>query len=70
MTTDTWLGGSGNWTDGVDWSTGSEPGATDSVVIGASGSDVTLNTAVTVASITLGSAGVPKTSWWRNLFGG
>ena len=60
MTTDTWVGGSGNWTDGVDWSTGSEPGATDSVVIGASGSDVTLNTAVTVASITLGSAGVPS----------
>ena len=58
MSTDSWLGGIGNWTNGADWSEGNSPNPTDDVVIGVKGSDVTLDTAATVASLTIGSGTV------------
>ena len=50
-----WNGGTGNWDDAGDWSTGQAPVAGDDVLIGVSGSDVTLDTGDTVVSLTVGS---------------
>src|SRR5208337_1880415 len=51
---DNWNGGTGNWSNGSDWSAG-EPGAGSDVVIYGGGSDtVTLDTSPTINSLTLG----------------
>ena len=57
MATVSWLGGTGNWLlNPTDWSTTMAPGAGDDVVISVAGSNVTLNGATSVGSITLGVA--------------
>jgi len=53
---DNWNGGTGNWTNGSDWSAGL-PAAGSDVVIYSGGSDtVTLDTSPTINSLTLGGA--------------
>ena len=54
---DNWNGGTGNWSNGSDWSAGA-PGASSDVTIYSGGYDtVTLDTSPTINSLTLGGAG-------------
>ena len=50
MATKTWIGGSGDWNNAADWSSGGVPGANDDVVIGA-------GAAVSIASGEIEAAG-------------
>lgn len=50
---DNWLGGTGNWSTGVDWSAG-EPGGGSDVFINTGNDYVTLDTSATINSLTLG----------------
>jgi len=52
---DAWIGGTGNWSNGADWTTG-VPGATSDAIIYSGGNDlVTLNVgSTTINSLTLG----------------
>jgi len=53
-TTDSWKGGTGNWSVGSDWS-GGVPNSSSSVTINSGGTDlVTLNQNATIASLVLG----------------
>jgi len=55
---DNWNGGTGNWSNGANWSTGSSPGGTSIVKIYSGGNDnVTLDVSATINSLTLGGAG-------------
>jgi fibronectin-binding autotransporter adhesin len=56
--TDSWTGAGGdnNWTNGANWSTGNEPGSSDSACITTSGAAVVLDAADGVADLTLGSS--------------
>ncbi len=56
--TDSWTGagGNGNWSDGSNWSTGTEPGSTDSVCITTSGAAVVLDVADGIADLAVGSS--------------
>jgi hypothetical protein len=59
---DDWNGGTGNWSNGSDWSAG-VPGATSDVTIYSGGNDtVTLDTNPTINSLTLGGASNGTTS--------
>jgi hypothetical protein len=52
-----WLGGNGNWTTGGDWSNGLGPGPSDDAEVDATGGyTVTINTPITVGSITVTDA--------------
>ena len=55
--TDSWTGGGGNdnWSNGVNWSNGSEPGNTDAVCIQTSGAAVLLDVGDTIADLAVGS---------------
>lgn len=59
---DDWLGGTGNWSNGSDWSSGL-PGSASDVTINTSSDYVTLDTSGSINSLTLGGAvGYPGTS--------
>jgi hypothetical protein len=59
---DDWLGGTGNWSNGSDWSSGL-PGSGSDVTINTSSDYVTLDTSSSINSLTLGGAvGFPGTS--------
>ncbi len=47
----TWIGGSGDWSDAADWSTGAVPGSTDQVTIPA-GSNVSISKAESAGTLT------------------
>ncbi len=54
-----WIGGSGDWNTGANWSNGVGPAADDDVVIDVAGADLTINYSEgthTVASITMAEA--------------
>jgi hypothetical protein len=55
--TDSWTGAGGdnNWSDGANWSTGSEPGNSDAVCIQKSGAAVLLDVGDTIADLAVGS---------------
>ena len=50
---DNWLGGTGNWSNGADWSAG-EPGTNSDVVINTGNDVVVLDTSANINSLTLG----------------
>lgn len=50
-----WVGGSGDWETGSNWSGGSEPGPADDVTIDANVT-VTINASTTINKLTLGNA--------------
>ena len=52
---DNWLGGTGNWSNSGDWSTG-EPGTASDVFINTGNDDVTLDVNASINSLTLGGA--------------
>jgi hypothetical protein len=52
---DNWLGGSGNWSNGADWSAG-EPGSSSDVFINTGNDYVTLDTNANINSLTLGGS--------------
>ncbi|MGA8874966.1 MAG: hypothetical protein WB555_05510, partial [Candidatus Korobacteraceae bacterium] len=52
---DNWLGGTGNWSNGADWSAG-EPGTSSDVFINTGNDYVTLDTSASINSLTLGGA--------------
>jgi len=52
---DDWLGGTGNWSDPVDWSAGL-PGSSSDVFINTGNDYVTLDTSTNINSLTLGGA--------------
>ncbi len=52
---DNWLGGTGNWSNGSDWSAGL-PGSSSDVTIGTGNDYVTLNTSASINSLTLGGS--------------
>jgi len=52
---DNWLGGTGNWSNGSDWSSGL-PGSGSDVTINTSSDYVTLDTSSSINSLTLGGA--------------
>lgn len=52
-TSDNWLGGTGNWSNGADWSAG-VPGSSSDVFINTGNDYVTLDTSATINSLTLG----------------
>jgi hypothetical protein len=52
---DNWLGGTGNWSNGADWSAG-EPGGSSDVFINTGNDYVTLDTSASINSLTLGGA--------------
>ncbi len=52
---DNWLGGTGNWSNGADWSAG-EPGNSSDVFINTGNDYVTLDTSTNINSLTLGGA--------------
>src|SRR5271168_2867353 len=56
--TDSWTGGGGDgaWSDGLNWSTGVEPGSSDNVCIQGSGAAVSLDVSDGIADLTLGSS--------------
>ena len=58
---DNWLGGTGNWSNGTDWSSGL-PGSTSDVTIYTGHDDVTLDTSSSINSLTLGGSGGLMTS--------
>ena len=59
---DNWNGGTGNWSNGADWSVG-VPGASSDVTIYSGGNDkVTLDVSTTISSLTLGGAANGTTS--------
>jgi len=65
---DNWNGGTGNWSNGSDWSAGL-PGAGNDVVIYSGGNDsVTLDTSPTINSLTLG--GVYQGNYYSQLTDG
>jgi len=53
---DNWLGGTGNWSNGADWSSGL-PGSNDDVSINTGNDNVTLDTSSSINSLTLGGTG-------------
>jgi hypothetical protein len=55
---DSWTGGAGDglWSDGLNWSTGVEPGSSDNACIQKSGAAVVLDAADGVAGLTVGSS--------------
>ena len=55
---DSWTGGDGNsnWSDGANWSNGTEPGSSDSVCIQTSGAAVVLDVADGIADLAVGSS--------------
>jgi len=56
--TDSWTGagGNNNWSNGANWSTGTEPGNNDTVCIQTSGAAVLLDVADGIADLTVGSS--------------
>jgi hypothetical protein len=50
---DNWLGGTGNWSNGADWSAG-EPGSGSDVFINTGNDYVTLDTSASINSLTIG----------------
>jgi hypothetical protein len=56
--TDSWTGGGGDglWSDGANWSTGTEPGSSDSVCIQKSGVAVLMDVGDGIADVTVGSS--------------
>jgi hypothetical protein len=52
---DNWLGGTGNWSNGADWSAG-EPGSSSDVFINTGNDNVTLDTNASINSLTLGGS--------------
>ena len=50
---DNWLGGTGNWSNGADWSAGL-PGSNSDVLINTGNDNVTLDTNANINSLTLG----------------
>lgn len=52
---DNWLGGTGNWSNGADWSAGL-PGSNSDVLINTGNDNVTLDTGASITSLTLGGA--------------
>jgi fibronectin-binding autotransporter adhesin len=56
--TNSWTGtgGDGNWSNGVNWSTGVEPGSSDSVCIQKSGAAVLLDVSDGIAGLTVGGS--------------
>jgi len=56
--TDTWTGGGGDnaWSDGSNWSTGVEPGSSDSVCIQKSGAAVLLDVSDGIADLSIGNS--------------
>ena len=57
---DNWLGGTGNWSNGSDWSAGL-PGGSSDVTIGTGNDNVTLDTSASINSLTLGGSGGSST---------
>jgi PEP-CTERM motif len=57
---DNWLGGTGNWSNGSDWSAGL-PGGSSDVTIGTGNDIVTLDTSASISSLTLGGSGGSST---------
>jgi hypothetical protein len=53
---DNWLGGTGNWSNGADWSAGL-PGSNSDVTINTGSDNVTLDTSSSINSLVLGGAG-------------
>ncbi len=53
---DNWLGGTGNWSNGADWSAGL-PGSSSDVTINTGSDLVTLDTDASINSLTLGGSG-------------
>jgi fibronectin-binding autotransporter adhesin len=53
---DDWLGGTGNWSNGADWS-GGLPGSNSDVTIYTGNDNVTLDTSSSINSLTLGGSG-------------
>jgi hypothetical protein len=52
---DNWLGGTGNWSNGADWSAG-EPGSSSDVTINTGNDVVMLDTSANINSLTLGGS--------------
>ncbi len=52
---DNWLGGTGNWSNGADWSAGL-PGSDNDVFINTGSDNVTLDTSFSINSLTLGGS--------------
>jgi hypothetical protein len=52
---DNWLGGTGNWSNGVDWSSGL-PGSNNDVSINTGSDNVTLDTSSSINSLALGGS--------------
>lgn len=52
---DNWLGGTGNWSNGADWSAG-EPGSSSDVFINTGNDYVTLDTGASINSLTIGGS--------------
>ena len=60
ISSDSWLGGPGNWNNGVQWSTGAMPGSNNDVYINNStpAAAVQLNVSDTIHNLTVGSTSV------------
>ena len=58
---DNWLGGTGNWSDGADWSAGL-PGSNSDVIINTGNDDVILDTSANIQSLALGGTSGFNTS--------
>src|SRR6516165_7156638 len=60
----TWNGGTGNWSNGADWTPSGIPGVSDTVTIDSTGANdnVTLDTTGSVNTLTLGHASGTHTS--------
>jgi hypothetical protein len=58
---DNWLGGTGNWSNGSDWTSGL-PGSASDVTINTSSDYVTLDTSSSINSLTVGGSGTLQTS--------
>jgi hypothetical protein len=56
---DNWLGGTGNWSNGADWSAG-EPGGGSDVFINTGNDHVGLDVSATINSLTLAARRVAR----------